>query len=1804
VLKIARISLLIPILLLGTIVAPNVIHLAHAGTGEACLADPGTANSSTPCPTTVPIFSGPVGQQIRIGVFIQGSDALSGFDITLLANHTVLVPIGVDLSGTVLPGTTTTILECFQSVLKAGSVCAPTDTIDTLHFVVAAGLGQITTPPSTGLLFTAIYNISGTTNTGGSSVGFQTGCSGTSVSGACVTIANGSTTPDTETAQAGSFDNSGAASMDFVAVSASVNSFGPEFPGTSNTAIITASPMNGYPGLAADSISFTTTATNGLTATLSGTNPCSTGGTNCSVSLSLSASAAGNYSATVSGTYPTMDSSGNPDTLVSTTTVGVVVYDFGFTVSPTSISFASSSTGTSTATISSLNGFTGPVTLSTGTVIPTSPPLSESYSPNSVTLTGGAPQTSTITFTASPTTSTTYHLVVKATSGTRAKTSGTLTVVVKLEHLTTTSLACAPSSVSVNSPSECSATVTDANASATSPMGIVSFTSSGAGLFTPGASCTLSAGAVGTASCQVAYTPTIVGTGNHTIIGSYGGDSNHAASGSSLSLSVTPAIVRSDFIISANPTSLIVPQGQTGISIITVSALGGFAGNVSLTVFPNSSTSILCSILPGYVVGTGTASLDCRDALPSVNNVTVTGTSGNLTHSVSIIFNVISTPDFSITANPMDVRVIVGNSGTSTISVSPMNGFAGTVALTASYPTGMSCSLNPTSLVTQGSTTLSCVSSQSATEGVTVTATSGFTTHKVVVTFTVLSQNLSTGIVCIATMDATVCPITTPVITGPTPSPTSQFTVAVLVYSSQALNGFDITLITNSSILRPSSVQVGTVLANPIQIAKCIGGVNKLGSTACPATDTAGTIEYAVVGVLTSQPITGVLFYATYNVTSDSPASPMSFQTGCTNTSVSGGTCVSVSNGSIALVSETVQTAKFSNLPYFDLARSSSTLVVFVGATDSSQVISVTSLNGFGGTNGATVSLSISSSPTGPIVTLSPNSVIVSTISDGVAGLNVTVPGNTLAGTYTLTITGTSGTLPPNSITISLIVLAADFSISTTSNTLTINTGSNATTIINIASGSGFTGTILLSSNVSAPGLTTYINPPIVTLTTASFTASSTITVATSPSTSRGLYLVTITGVSGSVAHSVAIEVIVRSPIFAIGANPSSLYLRAGDTADSVITATSIDGFSGTITVSTTVTPPVGLEVNLTTAIFYLPGGSVCCAGYSLLVVTTTASTAPGLYLVTLTATNGTLTQIVPLNITVVLPPPPTFSISPNPSFLNIQAGLSTTSTITFSAMTGFAGTISVTSTVSPIVISGTGPTVILSSNIVTLPSGGTQTLTLQFTTDRSTPPNQYLVTIFGRSGNLTVTGTLTVQVQSPPDIPPVANFTVSPSNPIVGQQIAFDGSSSFDPDGTVVSWSWNLGNGFGTLTFNSPFLYYTYDVPGNYTVTLTVQDNAGLTGSHSMIVSVHPPPAHDVSIARVNAPSVAVATEQIGIFIQVRNDGTSNETVSITAYANGHAVQTLNNVFLQGCRINQFQNYCYNYYYEDIIWNTTAYTPGNYTISAGISLPAGEVDPTPTDNSLTDGTVTVYPAPVITITPNNGSVGTKVTVSGSGFVPPIPGYGYPGSLWITFDDMFLGYNFNAQNGTFSFTFDVPQAQPGTHLVKAFLLYSGARASATFTVTQTTTGNLAVIINTGSVYFPGDKVVAYILTTLNGVPTGPSNVQLVVTLVFSNGTSRSMTTASLSPGLFEAVYNVPTTGPLGTYAIVAKAHMAGPLDASSLATFEVKLSWLTSNKNTLMTVGTLAGVIGLVGVAWKKGYLRRKDDTGPPSSLF
>jgi hypothetical protein len=339
-------------------------------------------------------------------------------------------------------------------------------------------------------------------------------------------------------------------------------------------------------------------------------------------------------------------------------------------------------------------------------------------------------------------------------------------------------------------------------------------------------------------------------------------------------------------------------------------------------------------------------------------------------------------------------------------------------------------------------------------------------------------------------------------------------------------------------------------------------------------------------------------------------------------------------------------------------------------------------------------------------------------------------------------------------------------------------------------------------------------------------------------------------------------------------------------------------------------------------------------------------------------------------------------------------------------------------------------------------------------------------------------------------------------------------------------------------------------------------------------------------------------------IQVFVSNNGLDNETVSVTVFANGKPVATLTGIFLQACPPQS--QFCFYNYSEILQWDTAGYSAGNYTISATVSLPAGEVDPTPADNSLTDGMVTVLPPPVVTLDPVAGQVGTKVTVQGTGFISlqQYPYY-YPTTIYVEFDNMLSGFVYTS-NGSFTFVFDVPVSQLGSHQVYVFDPNSGAHASATFTVQPTPTGSLAVSIDMGTIYFHGDTAVAYILTTFNGVPTEPQNVQLQVVLFRPDGTNLTMAAQSIGTGLYKASYTIPSTSLLGTYLVSARAHEQGPFDASAIAAFEVKLPWLSSNFGRLTVAGaSIAGVVGLVGFAWNRGYLkRRKEDENQISSLF
>jgi PKD repeat protein len=87
------------------------------------------------------------------------------------------------------------------------------------------------------------------------------------------------------------------------------------------------------------------------------------------------------------------------------------------------------------------------------------------------------------------------------------------------------------------------------------------------------------------------------------------------------------------------------------------------------------------------------------------------------------------------------------------------------------------------------------------------------------------------------------------------------------------------------------------------------------------------------------------------------------------------------------------------------------------------------------------------------------------------------------------------------------------------------------------------------------------------------------------------------------------------------------------------------------------------------------------------------------------------------------------------------------------------------------------------------------------------------------------------------PNLPPIAAFDYSPKPATTNQTLTFNGSSSYDPDGSVVNWAWDFGE---PPLASGPIVTHTYMSPGNYTVTLTVTDNNATNNSTSKVVPVY----------------------------------------------------------------------------------------------------------------------------------------------------------------------------------------------------------------------------------------------------------------------------------------------------------------------------------------------------------------------------
>ena len=163
-------------------------------------------------------------------------------------------------------------------------------------------------------------------------------------------------------------------------------------------------------------------------------------------------------------------------------------------------------------------------------------------------------------------------------------------------------------------------------------------------------------------------------------------------------------------------------------------------------------------------------------------------------------------PDFSIGATPITVAA-PGQSGTSTVTVSMLNGFSNTVTLTCSgLPVGASCAFVQGSLTATGTSTLTVSTNSNTPAGtstITVTGTAGSTTHSASVSLTVSAPGFTISAPALApasiaagassTSTITVAPtggftgtvaLTCAVTGGGTPAPTCGFSLSSVANAS------------------------------------------------------------------------------------------------------------------------------------------------------------------------------------------------------------------------------------------------------------------------------------------------------------------------------------------------------------------------------------------------------------------------------------------------------------------------------------------------------------------------------------------------------------------------------------------------------------------------------------------------------------------------------------------------------------------------------------------------------------------------------------------------------------------------------------------------------------------------------------------------------------------------------------------------------------------------------------------------------------------------------------------------------------
>jgi len=590
------------------------------------------------------------------------------------------------------------------------------------------------------------------------------------------------------------------------------------------------------------------------------------------------------------------------------------------------------------------------------------------------------------------------------------------------------------------------------------PTGTVTLTSNPAGI---SGTITLSSGVDPATSAQAGIgTLTLasgLAAGSYSVGFVYSGDNNYVGNPGNPATGTIQVISTSGLAstTTANMTGAISPNGTITVTG-TVTGQSGHSAPTGAIIFFSSGYN-LGSV--AITAGSGTTStfsavLSSQDLFQGANFITLQYT-GDTTYAPSE-FNLssggaIANPlaDFTLVPNTTLVPVSISggaNSGTDTINVASVNGFAGTVNLTCSATSPLTCSFNsPNPAISNGT---------GAAPTLTINVPSGATNgnYNVLVT----GKDANTG-AYIHTLSITAD------VSGASTAPAFSLS-----------NGGAITVVQGATTGNTSSITV-----TPTN-----GYTGTVNLTCSVTTIPTGAISPVTCSVT-----------PTVNVTSASPVAA-SVTANSTATTTAGAYAITVTgkDSSNSSITSTTVVGVTINLPQDFAITNSGAITVNAGATTgNTSTITVTPSGGLTGTVNLSCSVTTTPpSPTSPVTCNIPSSITLPGTTTATLTANST--STTTIGGYVITVTGTAGAAQ-HSTAVTVTVNAAatpTFKLSNGGN-ISVSRGAVAgnTSTVTVTSQNGFSGTVNLSCAISP---TAANDPATCNLASPSVSVSSTTT--------------------------------------------------------------------------------------------------------------------------------------------------------------------------------------------------------------------------------------------------------------------------------------------------------------------------------------------------------------------------------------------------------------------------------------------------------------------------------------------------------------------------------------------------------------------------------------------------------------------------------------------------------------------------------------------------------------------------------------